>query len=167
MSWNGPFGNFSAPGTRASTPCTAGRRVAPVVKRGMSAGAEIGLRPFRDAEKGRLLGARPIWGAVKLGRGQDVIGRFALGGDEIGRPGGRSILPGQPELRTGLAVLRHNALGQEIGDSLARTGLIDAEDMVEGAVFANDDNEMLDRACRCRFLLPHSLFLTVGGYSHG
>ena len=167
MSWNGPFGNFSAPGTRTSTPCArrqaggAGRQERHV------RGSQIGLRPFRDAEKGRLLGARLIRGAVKLGRGQDIIGRFALGGDEIGRPGGRSILPGQPELRAGLAVLRHNALGQEIGDSLARTGLIDAEDMVEGAVFANDDNEMLDRACRCRFLLPRSLFLTVGGYSHG
>ena len=104
-------------------------------------------RGRRDRGERRRIGiARLARRAPELGRRQRRIRRLGLGADVIARLAGRAVLRRRREIRAGRAVLLDNSLRQQVRDSLAGARLIEAEDVIEGAVLADDDDHVPDGA---------------------
>ncbi len=78
----------------------------------------------RENTVGGLVG----WAQLKFSSASDVDG----------------ILCGQPILRTGSAVFVDDVLGKKIVHRFAVLRFVSCEDMVEAAVFADDNNHVLD-----------------------
>jgi hypothetical protein len=79
----------------------------------------------------------------RIGAGRSRFGRVA---DLVTA----DALFGLPEMRTRRAVVVDDSLAEQVVDGLAGFRLVGAEQIVEGVVFTDDDNDMLDRRRRCR-----------------
>src|SRR5258708_18869842 len=83
--------------------------------------------------------------------GGHVVKRFGnvRSGGIIGRLRRHRVLLSELVIRTGRAIRVHDALRQQIGDGLIFSlRLVNAEQVVEAAVFAEQDDDVLDRAPR-------------------
>src|SRR5262249_16334171 len=149
---------------RPSGPVLLVAPVAPVVSRIRSVTFRSGSSTVSVGRKDTTNGGTP--GFVAEGgnpgcscqsrRRQDRVGCFVLRVrvDVVRRLRRHGELAGLVEVRPGCPIDVDDAPGQEIPDRLSGFRLVHAEDVIEGAVFADDDDQMLDRATRLAGPLP-------------
>ena len=79
----------------------------------------------------------------------------------------RGILTAQREVGAGRAVVIDDAFGEQVVDGLACDGFVGGEDVIEGAVLADDDDHVLDRrlASMARFTVVASCFARSSAWS--